>query len=266
MTPVSVTQGAGPIVLGLPHAGTFVPDDIKVALNENGRKLADTDWHIDRLYDGLIADITTVKANFHRYVIDANRDPTGVGLYPGQNTTTLVPTTDFDGLDIWDTPPTDTQIDARRIAFHAPYHAALSAELSRLQGLHGFAILFDCHSIRADIPFLFDGTLPDFNIGTNMGVTCAPEIEAVTTGICNAAAGYTSTVNSRFKGGWTTRYYGQPDSGIHAIQLELAQSSYLHDEATPWTYDHAKANRLRPHLTETLTALANLSPTLGGTS
>lgn len=266
MTSVSVTQGASPIVLGLTHAGTFVPDDIKVALNETGRKLADTDWHIDRLYDGLIADITTVKANFHRYVIDANRDPTGVGLYPGRNTTTLVPTTDFDGLDIWVTPPTDTQIDARRIAFHAPYHAALSAELSRVQGLHGFAILFDCHSIRADIPFLFDGTLPDFNIGTNMGVTCAPEIEAVTTAICSAAAGYTSTVNGRFKGGWTTRHYRQPDRGIHAIQLELAQSTYLHNEAAPWTYDHAKADCLRPHLTETLTALADLSLTLGGTS
>jgi N-formylglutamate deformylase len=266
MTPLSVTQGAGPIVLGLPHTGTFVPDDVDVALNENGRKLADTDWHIDQLYDGLIPDITTVKANFHRYVIDANRDPTGVGLYPGQNTTTLVPLTDFDGLDIWVTPPTDTQIDARRDALHAPYHAALSAELTRVQGLHGFAILFDCHSIRANIPFLFDGTLPDFNIGTNMGVTCAPEIEAATKAICDAAAGYTSTVNGRFKGGWTTRHYGQPASGIHAIQLELAQSTYLHIEAAPWTYDHAKADRLRPHLTDILTALAEFIPTSGGTS
>jgi formiminoglutamase len=266
MTPVSVTQGAGPIVLGLPHSGTFVPDDVRRALCENGRKLADTDWHIDQLYDGLIPDITTVKANFHRYVIDANRDPTGVGLYPGQNTTTLVPTTDFDGLDIWETPPTEAQIDARRIAFHALYHAALRAELTRVQGLHGSAILFDCHSIRANIPFLFDGTLPDFNIGTYMGVTCAPAIATAATVICNSAAGYSTTVNGRFKGGWTTRHYGQPASGIHAIQLELAQSTYLQDEAAPWTYDHAKADRLRPHLTEILTALAELTPTLRGTS
>ena len=266
MTPVSVTQGTGPIVLGLPHTGTFVPDDVKDALSKNGRKLADTDWHIGRLYDGLIPDITTVKANFHRYVIDANRDPTGVGLYPGQNTTTLVPTTNFEGLGIWDTPPTDAQIETRRIAFHAPYHAALRAELTHVQRLHGCAILFDCHSIRANIPFLFDGTLPDFNIGTYMGVTCATEIATAATEICNSAAGYTSTVNGRFKGGWTTRHYGQPANGIHAIQLELAQSTYLQDEAAPWTYDHAKASRLRPHLTKILKALAEIAPNLGGTS
>jgi formiminoglutamase len=138
--------------------------------------------------------------------------------------------------------------------------------LTRVQRLHGCAILFDCHSIRANIPFLFDGTLPDFNIGTYMGVSCATEIATAATEICNSAAGYTSTVNGCFKGGWTTRHYGQPATGIHAIQLELAQSTYLQDEAAPWTYDHAKAGRLRPHLTKILTALAEIAPDLGGTS
>jgi formiminoglutamase len=99
-----------------------------------------------------------------------------------------------------------------------------------------------------------------------MGVTCAPAIATAAKGICNSAAGYTTTVNGRFKGGWPTRQYGQHSSGIHAIQLELAQSIYLQDEAAPWTYDHAKAARLRPHLTKILTALAELTPTLGGTS
>ena len=264
MTPVSISQGSSSIVLGLPHTGTFVPDDVARQLNENGHKLADTDWHIDRLYDGLLPNVTTVKANFHRYVIDANRDPSGDSLYPGQNTTTLVPLTDFDGTDIWNTPPTAADIATRRTDFHAPYHAALEAELERVRQLHGIAILYDCHSIRADIPFLFDGTLPDFNIGTNLGATCSPQIQAAVSKICTDAGGYNSTVNGRFKGGWTTRHYGQPTTGIHAIQMELSQSMYLTNEAAPWTYDQGKADRLRPHLTKILIALADLAPTLGG--
>ena len=263
MTPISVSQGSNPIVLGLPHTGIFVPDDVLAHLNNNGQKLADTDWHIDRLYDGLLPDVTTVKANFHRYVIDANRDPKGGSLYPGQNTTTLVPLTDFDGLDIWKTPPTTAQIAQRCADFHAPYHEALRAELARVRDLHGVVILYDCHSIRSDISYLFDGTLPDFNIGTNLGVTCAAQIEAATAAICTEAQEYSTTINGRFKGGWTTRHYGQPQSGIHAIQMELAQSTYLTDEAAPWTYDQAKADRLRPHLKNIFAILADLAPFLG---
>lgn len=265
MTPVTVTHGDGPLVLGLPHTGTFVPGDVAAALNDNGHKLADTDWHIDRLYADLLPGVTTVRANFHRYVIDANRDPSGVSLYPGQNTTSLVPLTDFDGLDIWETLPSDADINARRDAFHAPYHAALQAELDRVRAIHGAAILYDCHSIRSGIPFLFDGTLPDLNIGTNMGTTCAPQIEAATTAICKAAP-YSAVLNGRFKGGWTTRHYGQPTQGIHAIQMELAQSTYLTAEAPPWSYDTAKAAALRPHLATILSALADMAPSLGASS
>ena len=264
MTPVSVSQGNSPIVLGLPHTGTYVPDDIFNALNARGRGLDDTDWHIDRLYSGLLPDVTTVRANFHRYVIDANRDPSGVSLYPGQNTTGLVPLTDFDGNDIWTTEPSRDEIEARRMAFHAPYHAALRAELERVRDLHGVAILYDCHSIRSHIPFLFDGVLPDFNIGTNNGETCDPMIEEAVAGICRDASGYQSVINGRFKGGWTTRHYGKPASGFHAIQMELAQSTYLTDEEAPWAYDAAKTEKLRPYLGEILESLTKLAVTIGG--
>ncbi|GAA6175878.1 N-formylglutamate deformylase [Sulfitobacter pacificus] len=259
MTPVTVRQGSGPIVLGLPHTGTYVPDDIAAKLNDNGRKLTDTDWHIDRLYDGLLADSTSVTANFHRYVIDANRDPSGASLYPGQNTTTLVPLTDFDGKDIWDTPPSEADTEDRRRKFHAAYHAALKEELMRVKAIHGIAILYDCHSIRSKIPFLFDGTLPDFNIGTNLGATCGRVIETATYGLCRAEDGYTTVLNGRFKGGWTTRRYGKPEQGIHAIQMELAQSTYLSDEAPPWSYDEIKATRLRRPLSRLLGKLAHIA-------
>jgi N-formylglutamate deformylase len=266
MNPVEVIRGNGPIVLGMPHTGTWVPDGIMAGLNAKGRELADTDWHIDRLYDGLLPEATTVRATFHRYVIDANRDPEGVSLYPGQNTTGLVPVSDFDGLAIWQSNPSEGEIAARLDGYHSAYHAVLKAELERVRDLHGVAILYDCHSIRSCIPFLFDDTLPDFNIGTADGASCAPEIEAAVQRICSVAGGYSSVLNGRFKGGWTTRRYGRPADGIHAIQMEMAQSAYLAEEAAPWAYDEDKAERVRVHLSEIMTALAELAPALGRTN
>nr|MEC9421298.1 N-formylglutamate deformylase [Pseudomonadota bacterium] len=264
MQPVDVFRGDGPVVLGVPHAGTFVPDDIKARFNDTGLKLADTDWHVDRLYSDLLPGATMVKANFHRYVIDANRDPEGVSLYPGQNTTTLCPTTDFDGRPIYQSgmEPETGEIEARRLAWHAPYHAALQAEMERVRAKHGVAILYDCHSIRSVVPFLFEGTLPDFNTGTNNGTTCASAIEAAVVACAQAAEGYTSILNGRFKGGWTTRHYGRPAEGFHAIQMELAQKTHLATEDTPFAYDEAKADRLRAHLKDILSALENLAPSL----
>lgn len=259
MNPVDVTRGAGPIVLGLPHTGTWLPPQIMDMLNERGRMLADTDWHVDRLYDGLLPDVTTVRANFHRYVIDANRPPDNQSLYPGQNTTGLVPTTDFDGEPIWTQVPDGDEIEARHNAFHAPYHAALAAELERVRALHGVAMLYDCHSIRSRIPFLFEGVLPDFNIGTAGGTTCDRQFEAATREICEQADGYTSVLNGRFKGGWTTRQYGRPDEDMHAIQMELAQSTHLESEAPPFDYCEAKTARLRPILADILNRLAELA-------
>ncbi len=263
MMPVEVQRGLGPIVLGLPHTGTYVPTDVATALNARGLELSDTDWHIEKLYADLLPDVTTVRATFHRYVIDANRDPSGASLYPGQNTTGLIPLTDFDGHDIWNKAPDAAEIDRRRQQFYAPYHAALEAEMQRVAELHGIAILYDCHSIRSRIPFLFEGTLPDFNIGTYNGAACAKEIEFATEQICSKASGYTSILNGRFRGGWTTRHYGRPDENWHAIQMELAQSTYLEAEAAPWNYDAAKAAALRPQLRSILNSLNDLAIQLG---
>ncbi len=264
MTPVDVTRGDGPVVLGLPHTGTWLPQDVRAKLNPRGKALADTDWHIERLYEGLLPSATTVRATFHRYLIDANRAPSGESLYPGQNTTGLVPLTDFDGMPIWSETPDAAEIEARRAEYHAPYHAALAAELERVHTRHGVAILYDCHSIRSHIPYLFDGTLPDFNIGTNGGASCAPQLEAAVTEICSQAEGYSSVLNGRFKGGWTTRHYGKPDNSCHAIQMELAQSTHLSTEAPPFSYDSAKAERMRSHLRRILETLETLAPTLRG--
>lgn len=262
MSPVETVQGDSPLILGLPHTGTDVPPEIMARLTERGRLLADTDWHVDRLYDGLVPDVTTVRARFHRYVIDANRPPDGESLYPGQNTTGLVPLTDFDGQALWTEPPTAAEIEARRAAFHAPYHAALAAQIARVTALHGVAILFDCHSIRSVIPYLFDGVLPDFNIGTVEGTSCDPRVQFATLEVCAKAKGYTHVLNGRFKGGWTTRHYGKPELGVHAIQMELAQSTHLASEAPPFAFDPDKADRLRRPLHRILASLVELAPNL----
>lgn len=261
MSFVEVSRGTSPLVLGLPHTGTDLPRDCAARLNDRGLSIADTDWHIHDLYAGLVGESTTVRTTLHRYVIDVNRAPSGESLYPGQNTTGLCPLTDFDGHAIYrpGQEPDQAEIERRARMYHAPYHAALQAELDRVRALHGFAILYDCHSIRSQIPFLFDGVLPDFNIGTDGGATCEARLAADVAGICAAAEGYSSITNGRFKGGWTTRHYGLPQQGQHAIQMELAQSTYMH-ERPPWTYLPASADRVRVHLRRILETLANWRP------
>lgn len=257
MNPVVVQSGNSPVILGLPHGGTFVPEEIVNRLNPRGRGLDDTDWHISRLYDGLLPDVTTVTATFHRYVIDANRDPEGVSLYPGRNTTGLCPLTDFDGRPIWreGQEPSADEIGQRRSQFHKPYHDAMAAEIERVTAVYGYAILYDCHSIRSKIPFLFEGLLPVFNIGTNDAATCAADIEHAVLAICREATGFDHVLNGRFKGGWTTRHYGRPERGVHAIQMEIAQRAYMNEQA-PWSYRDDLAAQLRPHLSKILHALA----------
>ena len=170
----AVTEGDGPVLLAQPHGGTEIPDAILQRLNAQGHARADTDWHIGRLYADLLADASIVSTPIHRYVIDANRDPADESLYPGQNTTSLCPTTTFDGDPIYlpGQAPSLDEIQQRQQQYHQPYHDALAEQLQRIHQRHGYAILYDCHSIRSLVPYLFEGRLPDFNIGSNSGNSC----------------------------------------------------------------------------------------------
>ncbi|XDA96994.1 N-formylglutamate deformylase [Sulfitobacter sp. LCG007] len=264
MTGIEVHRGDGPLVLGLPHTGTFLPDDVRHRLNDNGLRLADTDWHIHDLYAGLLDGVTTVRTPVHRYVIDCNRSPEQTSLYPGMNTTDLVPETDFDGRPIWTDGghPTAADTAHRLEAYFWPYHRALEAEMARVRRSNGVAILYDCHSIRGEIPFLFEGVLPDLNIGTNSGTSCAVALEEAVARRAGTSS-CSSVLNGRFKGGWTTRNYGRPHEGWHTIQMEIAQRAYM-DEAPPWTFRAERAERLRTLLKDILIDIAALAPTLKG--
>jgi len=251
---VSVTRGSSPLVLSMPHPGTGLPAEVAAQLNARGQLVEDTDWHMRQLY-GFAERFqpSIVEAGLSRFVIDLNRDPAGVSLYPGQATTELVPTTTFDGAPIWNTAPDEAEIARRREAYFQPYHDALANEIERAKAQHGFCLLWDCHSIKSVIPRLFPGTLPTLNLGTNSGQSAAPAVEAAA---AQAMAGstFTQVVNGRFKGGWITRHYGQPAEHVHALQMEIALSAYLDDEAAPWTFAPGKAASLQATLSAMIEA------------
>lgn len=257
MAPVSVVQGTRPIVLAFPHTGLDLLPGMAARLSAVGRTLKDTDWWVDRLYADLLPGASLVRAPLHRTAIDVNRDPSGASLYPGQATTDLVPLTSFDGEPLWQEgqAPTAAQTADLLADWHAPYHQALTAELDRVQAAHGRVLLYDCHSIRSLVPRLFEGRLPDLNIGTDHGVSCAAALEARAVAVCASAPGYTHVLNGRFRGGWTVRHHADPAQGRHAIQMELAQSAYLDAEHPPFPYHPAKAERLRSVLGPLLVAL-----------
>lgn len=227
-----IHRGDAPLVIAVPHGGTGLAglDDHYVS---PWLARLDTDWWIAELYDfAFDLGATLIATGTSRSVIDMNRDPSGASLYPGQATTELCPTTTFDGVPLYrGTGPDSGEVARRTKLYHQPYHAALSAELGRLKAVHGRVVLYDAHSIRSHVPRLFAGELPQFNIGTNGGKSCAVELERAVADIC-AASGKSHVINGRFKGGWTTRHYGKPENGIHAIQMELAQRGYMAEPDT----------------------------------
>ncbi|MGO4526376.1 N-formylglutamate deformylase [Microvirga sp. 2MCAF35] len=232
---LTVTRGDAPLVVSLPHTGTVIPDEYTRGLVSPWLARKDADWWIDQLYDfaaGLGA--TIIRTTISRTVIDVNRDPSGVSLYPGQATTELCPTTTFDGEPLYElgTEPTTEGISERRARFFDPYHAALRAEIERLRARHDTIVVYDCHSIRSIIPRLFDGTLPHFNIGTNGGTTCASSLSDAIVTICSDS-GFNHVLNGRFKGGYIARSLGKPDEGVHAIQMELACRGYMKEPLGP---------------------------------
>ena len=229
---LAITAGQAPLIVSVPHAGTVIPADI-TGLRSHDLARRDADHHVDRLY-AFAADLgaTIVHSRVSRTVIDLNRDPSGKSLYPGQATTGLCPVTTFDGEPLYTVgaEPGAEEIERRRAAYFDPYHAALTAQIARLRALHPAIVLYDVHSIRSHVPRLFDGELPQFNIGSYDGASCD---SALTSAIAADCAEGSHVVNGRFKGGWITRHYGDPARGIHAVQMELAIRGYA-DEVGPW--------------------------------
>jgi N-formylglutamate deformylase len=260
---LTMAPGDAPLILTLPHTGVDIPPDIESRLSSAWLARKDADWWIHLLYDfARSLGATVIRTALSRTVIDCNRDPSGVSLYPGQATTELCPTTTFDGEPLYRAglAPQSAEISERRSAFFEPYHAAIAEAIARLRSRHANIVLYDCHSIRSNIPRLFEGVLPNFNIGTNNGSTCALALTNAVEAAC-ADTNYTRVTNGRFRGGYTTRHYGRPADGVHALQMELACRGYMREplEAVfagewPTQYDEEVARPMRVVLTRVLQA------------
>lgn len=246
----SVRPGTLPMLISMPHVGTYIPDDILATMTEVARHVDDCDWHLDRLYAFAARRGAWILAPSHaRYVVDLNRPPDNANLYPGQDTTGLLPVDTFDKAPLYHPggAPTEAEV-ARRVArYWRPYHDTLERTLADLKARHGAVLLWEAHSIRSHVPRFFEGRLPDFNFGTANGASAAPGMAQALADCVTRHGGYTAVANGRFKGGYITRQYGRPDDGIHAVQLELSQIAYM-QEARPYAYDEALASRVEPVL------------------
>lgn len=261
MKPVySFQRGSSPLLVSIPHAGTSVPEAIGKRLTEKAFQLPDTDWYVDRLYQWVVDQgAGLLVANYSRYVIDLNRPPDNAALYAGPGTG-LLPERLFDGGPLYRSgkEPSEKETAQRLSEFWQPYHEKLATELQRIKTQFGYAILLDAHSIRTEVPMLFEGRLPDLNLGSNAGASADPGLVAAGFSALSKNSSYTTVRDGRFKGGYITRNYGKPEENIHALQLEMAQSVYM-CEAAP-KYEQVLANQVEVVLRGFVGALLGWSP------
>ena len=241
-------RGTTPLLVSVPHVGTEIPADIAARLVPRALDTEDADWHLDRLY-AFATEIgaSLIVPRFARYVVDLNRPPENTPMYPGANNTELCPTRFFTGEALYrdGAVPDDAEVARRVAAYWRPYHDALAAELARLRAAHGHAVLFDGHSIQAELPWLFEGRLPDLNLGTVEGRSCDPALRERRAAVLQRHPAYSHVVDGRFKGGYITRHYGRPAQGWHAVQMEMCWHCYM---APPHHYDEARAAQVQPLL------------------
>lgn len=242
MDTFTLHRGSTPLFVSLPHDGTALPGDIETRLTPSARRVPDTDWHVSRLYDlARSLGASMIVPRYSRYVVDLNRPPDNASLYPGQNTTGLCPIVQFSGEPIYQAgaEPSNSEIAERIATYWRPYHDALAAELARIRAAHGRVVLWEGHSIRSVVPFLFEGRLPDFNLGTSGGASCSVALQSRLVEVLAGQRDHTYIVNGRFKGGYITRHYGEPQQDIEAVQLELAQLNYMDEDTFEYRDDLA---------------------------
>lgn len=247
MSTFTLHRGTAPLLISLPHDGSHIPEAIAARMLPAAQRSVDTDWHVGRLYQPLAEALgaSMLRPVASRYVVDLNRPADGQALYPGRRETGLVSTVGFDGEPLYvdGAEPSVDEIQRRVNEFWRPYHDALSQELGRLLALHGRVVLWEGHSIRSRVPMLFEGQLPDFNIGTADGASCASALQEKLRGVLESQSRYSFVINGRFKGGYITRHYGRPQTGVEAVQLELAQLNYMDEDS--FAYEPVRAAALQ---------------------
>lgn len=263
MMPVySFSEGDTPLLVSIPHSGEQLPGSLVERMTESGRKLIDTDWHIPRLYS-FVGDLgaSVLSANFSRYLVDLNRPADGAPLYTGQSETEICPTSSFMDQPLYldGQLPDQSEITERVERYWQPYHCKLEQELVRLKDKFGYALLWDAHSIQSRLPRFFEGRLPDLNLGTASAQSCSHDLSNQLVAILESSRRYKYAYNGRFKGGYITRHYGDPEKNIHAVQMEIAQTNYM-SEYPKFEFDLGKARSLQLILAELITRMLQFSP------
>ena len=246
----SLHRGSAPLIVSIPHAGIEIPAELRGDYVDAALEVPDTDWHLPALY-AFVRDrgASMLVPRYSRYVIDLNRPGDDRPMYAGANNTELCPTRSFAGEPIYreGRAPDAAAIARRRERYWQPYHDALASEIARVRAAHGHVVLFDAHSIRSVLPWLFDGKLPDLNLGTASGTSAAPSLRAALERVLSQQQRFTYVVDGRFKGGHITRDHGKPAAGVHAVQLEMCWSCYMPEQA-PYAIEAARSAALRPVL------------------
>ena len=255
-------RGTTPLLISMPHAGTLIPEPLKPRYTARALEVEDTDWFLDRLY-AFAGDLGAglLLPRLSRYVIDLNRPSDNRPMYAGRNNTELCPTRHFTGDPIYreGQAPAEAEIRERVARYWQPYHDALREETQRLRAMHGHCVLFDAHSIKSELPWLFEGTLPHMNLGTAEGTSCATTLRETLAAIFAAQQAYSHVVDGRFKGGQITRQYGRPAEGVHAVQLEMCWRAYM-EETAPYRWHEARAAAVTPLLRQLVQAMIDWWP------
>ena len=258
----SLSQATSPLLISFPHVGTEIPEELREKFVPRVFALEDTDWHVDRLY-AFAADlgVSFLVSNYSRYVIDLNRPPDDAPMYGGANNTALCPLTFFSGDPLYQDgcSPSASEIAVRRAAYWEPYHNTLQAEIARIKSRFGYAILLDAHSIKSRVPWLFEGQLPDLNLGTAKGRSCAQNLRELLMATLESQTQFSHVTDARFSGGYITRQYGHPTGDVHAVQLEMAWRCYMNEEP-PFKLDSQRTGTLTPILKNIVDALLSWKP------
>jgi N-formylglutamate amidohydrolase len=258
----TLLPGTTPLLIDVPHAGIYIPPELRASMTPIAQTVPDTDWHVHLLYQfALELGAGLMAATHSRYVIDLNRDPAGVALYQGADNTELCPTRTFANEDIYlpGEAPSEEKIGSRRANYWEPYHRALAEQIAAIRAAHGYAILLDGHSILSQVPRFFSGRLPDLNLGTVDGASCAQSLEEIAYAPLQGAGRFSAILNGRFKGGYITRHYGKPEEDVHALQLEIAQAAYM-GETPPYAWNPHTAEPLITVLRQLVLALLEWRP------
>lgn len=260
--PYTLQPGNAALLVSLPHVGHEIPPELHDRYVPRALRSEDTDWHLSQLYDFVRElNASLIVPRYSRYVIDLNRPPDDTPMYPGASNTELCPTRFFTGEPLYHDgcAPDAAEVDRRRRLYWQPYHDALRAELDRLVQRFGHVVLFDGHSIQSQLPWLFEGKLPDLNLGTADGKSCAPSLRDALQRVLAGQHDCTWVVDGRFKGGYITRHYGAPQHRVHAVQLEKCQCLYMNEQrgdGATFAYDTAAAQRLQPLLRQLVATMA----------